>query len=181
MNLPNAPLKMEALYYNEGQIGEVSVVSVTFGDNGRRLMLGMLANGDRLQVPIPDIVAKPHIFLAPCGKPFSITGGTVEDPCEEIPEQESLEAFEFTADLEPMGTPPSLIDQEAQFVSAFGSRAAMMSLQQQGYFTMESLSGLSEEKLVDIVGAKAAASYRRYTNDDGKKRRPRRTKDAPAI
>lgn len=87
------------VYYNSGNDGEQSVYSTLFDQHtGRRMLINSAAvHGQILSVPVQDILARPELFLAPCGQPFVITGQSVVDPCaqqtvDEPPGLESLPA-----------------------------------------------------------------------------------------
>ena len=96
-----------ALY--NGSESEHSVYSVVFDQStGRPMLLSAAAiKGDMFRVTSQDIMAKPDVYLAPCGRPFLVTGGAIADPCLQ-------QAVEPPPDLESLPEPPPPPDLTAE-------------------------------------------------------------------
>jgi hypothetical protein len=159
----NGVPKVQAMYQNEGQVGARAVISVTFHE-GRRLSFGELANGDIRDIPILDILDRPDVFLAPCGKPFIINGATVEDPCESPLFDEALESTPADEELKP---PADLYQEKERLTEVFGSEELAEKLILAGYPTPESALQLGDDGLIEMVGKAAAGKWRKWAAATG--------------
>ncbi len=153
--MASVPLQMvPVMYSKEGQVGAVPLVSVAFGPDGRRLSLGSHANGDLFEVPIQDVIANPGTLLAPCGKPYAVNGGVVDDPCGE----NRPESVKSGSSVEP-SLPPLLADAYAEFTDLFGSEKAADELIAAGVYSTAAVKELDQQQLADLVGKRAMNAY----------------------
>jgi len=152
------PERVDAIYQSE-QVGASPVLSRAFGKDGRRMLLGNLAHGDAVRVPIADIVAAPGKFFAPCGKPYIVSGMTVVNPCTDAVSDEGLSEPAEASFAAPM----SIGTARASLVEMFGGDAAADKLIDAGYITRGAVDALDEETLAGIVGKTALRSYQKYT------------------
>lgn len=170
------PVMYDIVFNRPEGVDAVPVTSVVFGENGRPISYGYRANGDTFQVAIDDILAKPQVFLAPCGRPFHITGRVVVDPCNEAPDEpDTLESADMTL-AELGGVIPGLGELAPQLATALGSEAAAEKLILSGVRSMSDLAEMEPGKLRELVGAGPANTYRKTV--EGPKAATRKGKTA---
>lgn len=133
-------------------------VSTLFGPDNRATVLGQFANGDRVHVPVADVIARPLSFLAPCGKAYIVKGATLVNPCTDTVD----EPEDQPQQPESLGGVVDLQESRRQMSEMFGTDAAYEKLESAGYFTADSVRGLDDETLSGIVGKGALRNYQRY-------------------
>lgn len=97
----------------------------------RSMRYGSRKAGDVFDVAVQDVLAKPDLFLAyPCGKPFVIDGGKLENPC---------------------GTRQSVLKDAGQLTDIPGIGKKMAErFQDNGIITQSDVMQLSEEAMFEI-------------------------------
>lgn len=148
--------KVDAIYVADHSDAR-PFVSVLFGPNNRATVLGQFANGDPVRVPVADVIARPAVFRAPCGKAYIVQGAHLINPCSD-----AVPAPEAPGQVESLGSPVDLQESRRTMAEMFGSDAAYDKLEEAGYFSPDAVRALDEESLAGIVGKGAMRNYQRY-------------------
>ena len=154
------PEMVDAIYQT-AQTGATPFVSRLYDKNGRRMVVGNFANGDIVRVPVADVIAAPASFKAPCGKPYTVSGMTVVNPCNDEVSDEGLvepTTLNFTA-------PVKVSEARKHLAGMFGSEKAADALLGAGFATAEAVGALDDEALTGIVGKAGLRAYHKYLAD----------------
>lgn len=133
--------------------------SVVDQKTGRVKLISPSADyGDILSVPVPDVLARPTVFLSPCGEPFIIENGKIYDPC--VITDELFVDDEAAIEMVDPPSPVDLTEAEAGLEAEFGKLAAqaiMVKLPDGATYSVvygmsdEAITGLFSKRVAEII------------------------------